>query len=283
MSSFRDDLRVGLRLLTKDRAFTATVVLTLAICLGANVALFSVVHNVLLRPLPMPESERIVLIGNAYPKLGAANLRAVAVPDYYDRLRETTVFEEQALYGNSSVNLDQNGTPTRLRAMNVTPSFFRVLRVRPRLGRTFVDDEGEVGNNRKILLSYGLWRSGFAGDPAIVGRDARIDGETYTIVGVMPQDFVYLRPDVMLWRPLAFTAAQKSDDMRHSNNLQQIARLKARATIERAQAEIDALNAANLDRFPQFKELAVNAGFHTIVTRLQDDVVRDVKATLYLM
>src|SRR5438128_6082190 len=131
MSAFRDDLRVGLRLLTKDRAFTATVVLTLALCLGANLALFSVVHNVLLRPLP--ESQRIALIGNAYPKAGAANLRAVAVPDYYDRLRETTVFEEQALYGNSSVNLDQNGTATRLRAMNVTPSFFRVLRVQPRL------------------------------------------------------------------------------------------------------------------------------------------------------
>jgi len=271
------DLRLALRLLWKDRGFSATVALTLALCIGANVALFSVVHNVLLRPLPMPESERIVMIGNAYPRAGAANLRAVAVPDYYDRLRETTVFEEQALYGSASVNIDQNGTPTRIRAMNVTPSFFRVLRVPPFIGRTFTEAEGETGSNQKVVLSYALWRSAFGGDPAIAGRDIRLDGQPYTVVGVMPQDFVYLRPDVMLWRALAFTPVQKSDQMRHSNNFQQIARLKPHATVERAQAEIDALNAANLERFPQYKEIVVNAGFHTVVTQLQDDMVRDVK------
>src|SRR5687768_4637492 len=187
------DVTVGLRLLWKDRSFSATVAVTLALCIGANVALFSVVNNVLLRPLPLPESDRIVMIGNAYPKAGAANLRAVAVPDYYDRLRDTTAFEEQALYGNASVNIDQNGTPTRVRAMNVTPSFFRVLRVQPLLGRTFTEDEGEVGSNQKVVLSYGLWQSAFGGDAAIAGRDIRIDGQPYTVVGVMPQGFVYLR------------------------------------------------------------------------------------------
>jgi predicted permease len=283
MDTIRHDLRVGLRLLWRDRSFTATVAFTLALCIGANVALFSVVNNVLLRPLPMPESERIVVIGNGYPNAGAANIRAVAVPDYFDRLRETTVFEEQALYGNVSLTIDQGGTPARVRGMNVTPSFFRVLGVQPLLGRTFTDDEGEIGNNQKIVLSYGLWQSAFGGDAAIAGRDIRIDGQTYTVVGVMPQDFVYLRPDVMLWRALAFTPIQKSDQTRHSNNFQQIARLKRGATVERGQEEIDALNAANLDRFPQFKELVVNAGFHTVVTRLQDDIVRDVKTTLYLM
>jgi predicted permease len=283
MNALRTDLRLGLRLLWKDRGFSATVALTLALCIGANVALFSVVHNVLLRPLPMPESERILMIGNAYPRAGAANLRAVAVPDYYDRLRETTVFEEQALYGSASLNIDQNGTPTRIRAMNVTPSFFRVLQVPPLLGRTFTEAEGETGNNQKVVLSYALWQSAFGGDMAIAGRDIRLDGQPYTVVGVMPRDFLYLRPDVMLWRALAFTPIQKSDQMRHSNNFQQIARLKPHATVAHAQAEIDALNTANLERFPQFKELIVNAGFHTVVTPLQDDVVRDVKATLYLM
>ena len=283
MDSLVHDLKVGLRLLWKDRSFTATVAVTLALCIGANVALFSVVSNVLLRPLPMPESGRIAIIGNSYPKAGAANLRAVAVPDYFDRLRETTAFEEQALYNNASVNVDQNGTATRVRAMNVTPSFFRVLGVQPHLGRTFTDAEGEQGNQLKIVLSYGLWQSAFGGDASIVGRDVRLDGNTYAVVGVMPQDFIYQRPDVMLWRSLAFTPVQKSDQMRHSNNFQQIARLKPGATFEQAQLEINRLNAANLDRFPQFKQIVIDAGFNTLVSPLQDDMVRDVKTTLYLM
>jgi putative ABC transport system permease protein len=283
MDSLRQDLRLGLRLLWKHRGFTATVALTLALCLGANVALFSVVNNVILRPLPIPESERIVMIGNAYPKAGAVNLSANGVPDYFDRLRVLTVFEEQALYNNASVNIDQNGTATRVRALNVTPSFFRVLRAQPLIGRTFTEDEGELGNNQKLVLSYGLWQSAFGGDPSVVGRDTRLDGQTYSVVGVMPQDFMYLRNDVLLWRALAFTPFQKSDEARHSNSYQQIARLKPGATVQRAQEEIDALNAANLDRFPQFKEIIINAGFHTIVHRLQDEVVHDVKGTLYLM
>jgi len=283
MDTLIHDLKVGARLLWKDRGFTATVAVTLALCIGANVALFSIVSNVLLRPLPMPDSERIAIIGNSYPKAGAANLRANAVPDYFDRLRETTAFQEQAFYNNASVNIDQNGAATRVRAMNVTPSFFRVLGVKPLLGRTFTEAEGEPGNQLKIVLSYGLWQSAFGGDAAIVGRDVRIDGTTYTVVGVMPQPFVYQRPDVMLWRALAFTPIQKSDQSRHSNNFQQICRLKPGATVEQAQAEIDRLNAANLERFPQFKEVVINAGFNTIVARLQDDMVREVRTTLYLL
>ena len=283
MDSVFHDIKVAVRLLWKDRSFTTTVAVTLALCIGANVALFSIVNNVLLRPLPMPDSGRIATIGNSYPKAGAANLRANAVPDYFDRLRETAAFEEQALFNNASVNIDQNGTPTRVRAMNVTPSFFRVLGVQPILGRTFTEAEGELGDQLKIVASYGLWQSAFGGDAAIVGRDVRIDGTTYTVVGVMPQHFVFQRPDVMLWRALAFTLIQKSDQMRHSNNFQQIGRLKPGATIAQAQAEIDRLNAANLDRFPQFKELVINAGFNTLVAGLQDDMVRDVRTTLYLL
>src|SRR5436190_16816238 len=191
MDTLIHDAKVGLRLLWKDRGFTATVAVTLAQCIGANVALFSIVSNVLLRPLPMPDSDRIAIIGNGYPRAGAANLRANAVPDYFDRLREMTVFQEQAFYNNSSVNIDQNGAATRVRAMNVTPSFFRVLGVQPMLGRTFTEAEGELGNQLKIVLSYGLWQSAFGGDAAIVGRDVRIDGTTYAVVGVMPRQFVY--------------------------------------------------------------------------------------------
>jgi predicted permease len=277
-----NDVRVGLRLLAKDKAFTITAGLTLALCIGANTALFSVVHNVLLRPLPVPESDRILIMENLYPAAGAYTGSA-GVPDYYDRLRETTVFEEQALYNSSNVNIDQNGTPTRVRVTNVTPSFFRLLRVPVLLGRTFDDAEGEPGNEKKIVLSYALWQTEFGGDARVVGRDLGLDGQPYTIVGVMPQGFVFLNPRIMLWRPLAFTARQKSDEARHSNNWQHIGRLKPGATLERAQAQIDALNAANLVRFPQWKEVLTNAGFRTSVSRIQDNLVRDVKATLYLM
>jgi predicted permease len=277
------DVRVALRLLWKDSAFTVTAALTLAVCIGANTALFSVVHNVLLRPLPVPESDRIVLMANAYPGAGAEVGVNSGVPDYYDRLRETTVFEEQALFNVRIRSTDQNGTPVRIRTMQATPSFFRLVRVAPLAGRTFTEQEGEIGNEKKAVLSYALWQSQFGGDRSAIGRDIRVDGQPYIIVGVMPQGFSFVNPDVMLWMPLAFTPQQKSDDQRHSNNFQNVARLKPGATIEEARRQVDALNAANLDRFPQYKELLINTGFHTSVDRLQDTLVRDVKATLYLM
>jgi predicted permease len=283
MFAMGNDIRVGLRLLWKDKAFSMTAAVTLALCIGANTALFSVVHHVLLKPLPVSESDRIVVIGNSYPGAGAATLGSVGVPDYYDRLRGTTVFEEQALYNGRNQNVDQNGTPTRVRVTQATPSFFRLLRVAPAIGRTFTEPDGEVGNEKKVVLSYAMWQSQFGGSHDAIGRDIRLDGEPFTVIGVMPQGFYFLNPNVMLWRPLAFTPQQKDDSQRHSNNYQDIARLQPGATVRQAQIQIDAINAANLDRFPQYKELLLNAGFHTIVALLQDHVVRDVKATLYLM
>jgi predicted permease len=279
------DLRVGLRLLWRDKAFTITTVLTLALCIGANTALFSVVHNVLLRPLPVPESDRIVLMGNAYPGAGPAAAAGAnsGVPDYYDRLRETDVFEEQALYNGANQSIDQNGTPVRIRVTRVTPSFFRLLRVQAAIGRTFSEAEGEVGNEKKVVLSYALWQSQFGGDPNVVGKDIRMDGQPFAIIGVMPKGFYFLNPTVLLWRPLAFTAQQKSDEQRHSNNFQNIGRLKPGAGIERARQQIDALNARNLEKFPQLKPLLINAGFHTTVDPLQETLVHEIKPTLYLM
>jgi predicted permease len=281
VQSLIHDVRVGLRLLWKDRAFTITAGLTLALCIGANTALFSVVDTVLLRPLPFAHAERIVLMGNRYPGAGVDAGDNSGAADYYDRLRETSVFDEQAMYNSSDVSVDQNGTPTRVRIMNVTPSFFRLLQVAPRFGRTFTEAEGEIGAEKKAVLSYALWQSQFGADPAVVGRDVRIDSQPYTIVGVMPQDFRFITSDVMLWRSLAFTPERKQQ--RHSNNWHNIGRLKDGATVAQAQQQIDALNAANLDRFPQYKQLLINARFYTKVVPLQDDLVRDVRTTLYLM
>jgi predicted permease len=283
VSSLLYDLRVGLRLLWKDKAFTATTALTLALCIGANTALFSVVHNVLLRPLPIPASEQILSVENRYPQAGAGEIGAVGVPDYLERARVIKAYEVSALYRGERPAIDQNGTPVRVRSYSVTPSFFRLLRVQPVLGRTFTDAEGEPGDDKKVVLSYGLWQTQFGGDRNVIGRDIRLDGRPYTIVGVMPQSFLFISPEAMFWTPIAFTADEKADSKRHSNNWNEIARLKPGATLEQAQAEIDALNAANLDRFPQYKQLLINAGFHTQAMRLQDQLVRTVKATLYLM
>jgi predicted permease len=277
------DLRVGLRFVAKHKAFGATTILTLATCVGANTALFSVVRHVLLRPLPVPEADRILLMSNAYPKAGAPDTSNSGVPDYYDRLRATTVFEEQALFNHGSVSVGQDGTPVRIRVANVTPSFFRVVRVAPVLGRAFAEEDGAVGNEKKVVLSDALWHSQFGGDPGVVGRDLRVDGQAHTVVGVMPGSFGAFDPGVMLWRPLAFTPEQKADDQRHSNNYWNVGRLKPGATLHEAQAQVDALNAANLERFPQYRELLVNAGFHTVVDRYPDHLVRGVKPTLYLL
>jgi predicted permease len=283
MNTLFADLRMGLRLLWKDRAFTATAGLTLAVCIGANTALFSVVRGVLLKPLGLPEADRVVMAGNVYPGAGVHEPMGAAIPDYFDRLRDVTAFAEQAVFKQEDRSVDQGGSPVGVKAMTVTPSFFRVAGVKPQLGRTFTDQEGEIGNDREVVLSDSFWRTRFGGEPTAVGSLLRIDGRDHTVIGVMPPEFAPTDDDRELLTPMTFTAAQKSDDSRHSNNVAYLARLKPGATLQQAQAQIDALNAANLERFPQFKDVLVNAGFHTIVNRLQDQMVKDVRPTLYLM
>jgi predicted permease len=279
------DVRTGLRLLARDKAFSLTAAATLALCLAANTALFSVVHQVLLRPLPVPEPERIVLMSNQYPGAGAgaADSSNSGVPDYYDRLGAVSALEAQALFASSNVTLDEDGRPARVEVMNVTPSYLRVMRTAPALGRPFTDEEGEVGNEKKVLLSDALWRRLFAGDPGAVGRSLRLDAQPYTVVGVMPRGFERIVPGTSLWRPLAFTPEDRSDDRRHSNSYWNVGRLRPGATLEQVRAQVDALNAANLERFPQYKELLRNAGFHTRTTRLADHLVRHVEPILYLL
>ena len=208
------DLRFAGRLLWKDKAFTITAAMTLAVCIGANTALFAVVDHVLLRPLRIPEPDRVLLVYNSYPKAGAEHAGAT-VPDYFDRLRDLTVFEEQALFNTRDPSLDLNGFPERIHTMQVTPSFFRLVRVPPRRGRAFTDEEGEVGKNREMVLTDALSRRLFGGSDA-VGRDVRLDGEPYTVVGVMPADFIFINSKVEAWTPLAFTERQKMQ--RYSNN-----------------------------------------------------------------
>jgi predicted permease len=257
--------------------------MTLALCIGANTALFAVVYNVLLRPLPVPEPDRVLLLSNLYPKAGVTDSSNSGVPDYYDRMRAVSVLPEQALFNHASVAVGLDGAPARIRVANVTPSFFRVFPVRPLHGRTFTEAEGDVGNEKKILLSQRLWWRVFGGDPGAVGRDLRVDGQPYTVVGVLPAQIEPLDPGTLAFRPLAFTPEERSDERRHSNNYWHVGRLRPGATLEQAQSQVDALNAANLERFPHFREVLQNAGFHTRVVPLQDHLVRHVRPTLFLL
>jgi predicted permease len=276
------DIRVGARLLWRDKGFSLATVLTLAMCIGANTALFSIVHSVLLRPLPVPEAGRLVLLYNSYPRAGAAR-GSSGVPDYYDRVRGLTAIETLSLFNLRNRATGEAGRPERVLGMGVTPSFFRVTRVKAEIGRTFTEDEGEIGHDDRVVLSYPFWQERYAGDPRVVGRQLRLDGRPFTIIGVMPKDFLFIVDDVRLWTPLAFTAEQKSDEGRHNNSWTSIGRLRPGATIAQAQAQVDAINAADMDRFPALKPLLVNAGFHTVIVPLQDDLVREVKGTLYLL
>jgi predicted permease len=282
MERLLQDLRFAARVLWKDRGFAITALLTLGACIGANAAIFAIVNSVLLRPLPVPGADRLVILYNSYPRAGVERA-STGVPDYYDRLKETDVFEEQALYQLRGQTIGGEADPQRLTGMSVRPSFFRMLRARPLRGRIFNEEEGEIGHQHVAVLSYALWQQLFGGTDTAVGRELRINGVPHTVVGVMPQPFYFADPDVKLWTPLAFRPDEKSDDARHENSWTMAARLKPGATVQQAQQQIDALNARNLERFPALKQILLNAGFHTVVAPLQEDLVRGVRPTLFLL
>lgn len=275
------DLRQTIRSLLGDRGFTITVALTIAVCIAANTATFAVVNAVLLRPLPVPDARSILLMANRYPKAGADFGYNSASGDYYDRLRDVHVFSDQALFRTTARTIEIQGVPQRITGMEATPSLFRLLRVSPAYGRAFSDAEGELGADQKTILSDELSRQLFASPEAALGKDVRMNGRPFTVIGVMPPGFDFINPDVRLWLPAAFTPEQK--EQHHSNNWINIGRLKPGASLEQAQSQVDALNRANLDRFPNFRELLINAGYHTVVMPLEDMLVKEIRGALYLL
>jgi len=164
------DLRFGLKLLAKERAFTITALLTLALCIGANTAIFTVLNAVILNPLPFPEPDRLVRLYNIYPGVGFTGRGANSGPDYADRKSLTDVFESVAMISGGGYDVGAEGSPSRIDAQSVTPSFFQVLRVSPMLGRVFTEDEPIFKKDQFAILSYGLWRDLFGKDPNVIGR-----------------------------------------------------------------------------------------------------------------
>ena len=277
------DFRFGLKLLWKQKAFSLAALLTLALCIGANTAVFTILKTVVLSGLPFPEADRLVTMYNIYPGVGVTDRGANGVPDYLDRRKLTDVFEEVALIGGNGYDVGSEGNARRIEGEYVTPSYFRVLKARALLGRAFTDDEAVQGKEHVAILSEALWEEMFARDPKVLGRDIRLSGVPHSIVGVMPDTLRALNRDRKLWVPFAFTPEQTSDDARHSNNWGMIASLKPGVTVAQARQRIDALNKENLDRFPKYRELLISARFQTKVAGLKDEMIRDIKDTLYLL
>ncbi len=282
MESLLQDLKFSLKLLLKDKTFNLIALVTLALCIGANTSIFTVLHSVILRPLPFPESGRLVILYNRYPGVGV-NKGANGIPDYLDRKKETSVFEEISLIEFPGYDVGMTGSPERVPGQRVTPSYFRMLRVPPLLGRIFTEEEATQGNDKVAILSYGLWRELYAGRREALGRDIRLSGVPYRIVGVMPEGFEFLSRETRVWVPFAFTPEQTSDDRRHSNSWTMVARLKPGASLGFAQQKIDALNRRNLDRFPKYRQLLINARFSTKVAFLLDELTEDQRPILYLL
>jgi predicted permease len=255
--------------------------LTLAICMAAYTVTFAIVNSVLLHPLPIPNANAIVLMVNLYPKAGAADQDVSAVPDYYDRLRAVTALQEQAMFDQINLTLDVNGTAELVPGLEVTPSFYKLIGIAPASGRAFSTEEGEVGNDHEVILSHALWQQLYGGDPSAIGRELRMDAVPFKIVGIMPRNFVFLYPEVRFWIPLAFTAQAKTQY--HNNGWYNIGRLKPGVTVAQVQAQVNALNAANMERMPEFKSFLINAGYYTKVEPLQHMLVKDVEDALYLL
>jgi predicted permease len=266
METLLQDLKFGVKLLWKEKAFATTVLLTLAVCIGANTTIFSVVNTVLLNPLPFYESDRLVRVFNSYPSAGAERASNSA-PDYFFR-RERV------------------GSTEQVRTMRVTPSFFPMLGVQPVVGRTFTEEEMDIGNEQKVVLSYGFWQERFGGDPAAVGQSLRLDGRPFTIVGVLGEEFRFLgQRESRFYLPIPFTEEQRTPASLHNNNYEMIARLAPAATIEQASSQIAALDLALLEEapIPNMGQILDDAGYHVEVHSLKADLLRDIRPTFMML
>src|SRR5262245_24416528 len=275
------DLRYAIRALGKQPLFTLVSVLTLALGIGANTAIFSLLYQVLLRPLPYPDADRLVFVWNTYPLMGLPQA-SVSIPDYIDRKTQAPAVEDATLFTGGSANLADGGQPEQVRSLMVTPSFFTTLQRQPFLGRGFTEDEARPDADNFVILSYGVWQSRFGGDRSLVGRDIRMNGEAYRVVGVMGADF-RLTNDVGVYVPFAFTPQQMSDQARGNEFSQMIARLKPGASIEQLNGQMKMIVERNLERLPQRQAFARSSGFGGFAVDIRQQLVGEARTPLYAL
>src|SRR5262249_23373697 len=276
------DIRYALRSLRKQPIFALIAIATLTLGIGANTAIFSLLYQMLLRPLPFPAAERLVFVWNTYPLMGLSKA-SVSIPDYIDRKTQAPALEDGALVTDRTLNLVAGGQAEQVNGLAVTPSFFSTLRRQPFVGRAFTDPEAEPGADRFAVLTFAFWTSHFGGDRSIVGRDIRLNGEAYRVTGVMPADFGLLSRDAGVLVPFSFTSDQMSDNARGNEFSTMIGRLRTGATIAQLDAQMKTIVARNLDRLPARRAFSVTSGFGGYAVPFRDELVGDVRAPLYVL
>src|SRR5437660_470343 len=271
------DLRYGLRSLLKNPSFTIIAVIALALGIGANSAIFSVVNAILLRPLPYKNPEQLVMVWENATHLGFPK-NTPSPANFLDWRQQTTVFESMAAFAERSFNLTGVGEPERLDGRRVSANLFGLLGVRPIIGRTFVPQEDQPGT-KVVLLNESLWKRRFGGDPNVIGRALTLNNEAYTVVGVLPSSvrlpaFGKWRDQV--WVPIAFPAEEAAS--RGDHFLEVITRLKPNVTLAQARAEMETIAARLAQQYPQY-----NSRVGVVVNPLHEEIVGDMKTALWIL
>ena len=277
MENLLKDIRYGVRGLWKRPGFTVVAVLTLALGIGANTAIFSVVNAVLLRPLQFRDPEQLVMIWEDAAFIGFPR-NTPAPANYVDWKNQSQSFADVAATHELTYNLTGDGEPERVAAYGVTANFFPLFGVSPALGRGFTPEDDRPGAHKVAVLSHGLWQARYAGDSQIINRDIQLDGEKYTVVGVMPAGFQFFESDVRLWTPLALDA----EDLASRNNhyLKVVARMKPGVTVAQAQADMSAVMTRIAKDHP---DETFNGKLGAIVMPLGEQLTGDVRGSLFVL
>jgi putative ABC transport system permease protein len=283
MQTLWQDLRYALRMLAKNPGFTFIAVLTLALGIGANTAIFSVVNAVLLRPLPFAEPDRLVDIWHTPPQASFPGIPifSVSPANFLDWRARSQAFEGMSAYGFGTYTITGTGHPEAIPTVAATSGFFSILRAQPILGRTFFPEEELPGRDHEVILSHKFWRSRFSGDHNVIGKTIRLNDQTFTIVGVMGPDFEFpLSTDPanrpQMWKPLSWTDRERA--VRDNHNFAVIARLKNGVTLQQARAELDSISNQLAAQYP-----GDDKGWGATAIPLREDLVGDVRPALLML
>jgi putative ABC transport system permease protein len=277
MDTLLNDIRYSLRLVRKNPSFAFIAIAAIALSIGANSAIFSVVSSVLLKPLPYQQADRLVRIWGKYENEGIPK-NWISEPELIDLVQTCQSFENLAAYKAGGANLTGTGDPVRINTAAVNASLFPILGVSAMQGRVFLEEEDQPGRNKVVLVSSKLWRSRFAADPRVVGTSIGLNGENYTVLGIMPDGFQYPDRDD-LWVPLAIDKAKPSNRGNHS--LEVVGRLKSGVSSEQASAELNRvalmLQEQNPNNYPQ------TSGWGLFLVPMLDETVGDIKPALFVL
>lgn len=277
------NLRYAARLLRKTPAFTVTALLTLALCLGANLTIFAIIDAILVRPLPFPEAHRLFTIFNTYPKAGVER-DGSSITNYYERRSAIPAFSSLSIYSFGTAIVGAPGSTVRDQITRISPDFFTTLGVGPAIGRGFTDAEMTDQAGRVVVLTDEYWRRHFNANSQVIGQTVWVDSIQRTVIGVLPPNFHFLSSKSQLYLPLASRSEQRLPRERHSggNVIQMIARLRPAATLAQAQSQIDAQNTA-LERDDSQAKMMADAGFRSLVVALHADQVVAIRPILLLL